>query len=78
MKDVWYLHDIDMFTTDGNEAQRWLDAGKSVTNLKKKIESLECKIDSLMLEYCPEEMTDEQFENWASHQKRIYPIGLEK
>ena len=29
---------------------------------------LEAKIDELMLEYCPDEMTEEQYENWAKHQ----------
>jgi hypothetical protein len=34
----------------------------------KKIESLQAKIDSLMLEFCPEQMTEEQIENWKKHQ----------
>ena len=32
------------------------------------IDQLEYKIDELMLEYCPDEMTKEQMENWAKHQ----------
>jgi len=32
------------------------------------IESLQAKIDALMLEYCPDEMTKEQLTNWAEHQ----------
>lgn len=28
----------------------------------------QAKIDQLMLEYCPDEMTLEQIENWANHQ----------
>ena len=31
-------------------------------------QELENKIDSLMLEYCPDEMTKEQIENWEKHQ----------
>jgi hypothetical protein len=32
------------------------------------IAELEAKIDALMLEFCPEDMTPEQRANWASHQ----------
>ena len=34
----------------------------------KMIESLQARIDSLMLEYCPDEMTEEQINEWARHQ----------
>ena len=33
-------------------------------------------IDRLMLEYCPGEMTQEQMDEWASHQK-AYKVDLE-
>lgn len=33
----------------------------------------QARIDSLMLEYCPDEMTSEQVENWAAHQVRCSP-----
>ena len=33
--------------------------------------SLQAKIDALMLEYCPDEMTKEQMDNWASHQVAV-------
>jgi hypothetical protein len=36
-----------------------------------EISHLKFKIDSLMLEFCPSEMTQEQVENWAEHQKKI-------
>lgn len=32
------------------------------------IEELEARVDALMLEYCPDEMTDEQKARWAAHQ----------
>jgi len=32
-------------------------------------QAMQYKIDMLMLEYCPEEMTQEQKDNWARHQK---------
>lgn len=31
--------------------------------------AMQAQIDRLMLEYCPEEMTPEQVENWGRHQK---------
>ena len=34
-----------------------------------EIDRLQAKIDSLMLEHCPDEMTPEQLENWERHQK---------
>jgi hypothetical protein len=33
-------------------------------------EALQAKLDALMLEYCPDEMTPEQIENWQRHQRR--------
>ncbi len=33
--------------------------------------SLQAKIDALMLEYCPNEMTKEQIENWKRHQQPL-------
>ena len=34
----------------------------------KQIEDLQAKIDLLMLEYCPDEMTKELIEDWEKHQ----------
>lgn len=34
-----------------------------------EIERLQAKIDALMLEYCPDEMTPEQRTEWAKHQR---------
>lgn len=36
---------------------------------KAENERLQAQIDRLMLEYCPDEMTDEQKDNWAKHQR---------
>lgn len=38
---------------------------------KHKLDALQAKIDSLMLEFCPEEMTKEQVEEWSRHQKKV-------
>ncbi len=35
---------------------------------ERKVEELPAKIDSLMLEYCPDEMTEAQIKNWGKHQ----------
>ena len=34
-----------------------------------EIERLQAKIDALMLEYCPDEMTPEQVSEWGRHQR---------
>ena len=36
--------------------------------LARERDSLQAKIDALMFEYCPDEMTEEQIDNWANHQ----------
>lgn len=37
----------------------------------RKRDAAEAKLDAIMLEYCPEEMTKEQKIRWAQHQKPI-------
>jgi hypothetical protein len=37
--------------------------------LRRKIDSQQAKIDALMLEYCPDEMTKDQIDNWAEAQQ---------
>jgi hypothetical protein len=44
-----------------------------IHTLKTRIAALEAKIDALMLEYCQNEMTSEQRENWARHQVASAP-----
>lgn len=39
---------------------------------------LQAKIDALMLEYCPDEMTPEQMETWAAHQAPVPEEESEK
>lgn len=53
----------------GNFVRLDKDAGEVVAKLIAKNASLQAKIDSLMLEYCPNDMTEEQLTNWAKHQK---------
>lgn len=35
----------------------------------RKADALQAQLDALMLEYCPDEMTEAQKDNWAKHQK---------
>jgi len=39
--------------------------------LAKECDARQAKIDSLMLEHCPDEMAQEQKDNWAKHQKPV-------
>ena len=49
-------------------------AATLLRQLVKEVDAKQAKIDALMLEYCPEEMTQEQIDNWASHQ-RVVKVG---
>jgi len=42
---------------------------KVVNDLRQENGALQAKIDRLMLEYCPDEMTEEQRENWGLDQR---------
>ena len=39
------------------------------SSLSRRIESHQARIDALMLEFCPDEMTAEQKAEWAGHQR---------
>jgi hypothetical protein len=46
-----------------------LKAGDEVLMvMARRIVELEAQVDALMLEYCPDEMTDDQVRNWGKHQ----------
>ena len=38
---------------------------------RQSAKALQAKIDALMLEFCPEDMTKEQLERWAKSQKPV-------
>jgi hypothetical protein len=48
----------------------WNAQQAEITPLKKDVSTLQCAIDRLMLEFCPDEMTAEQVEEWGKHQSR--------
>jgi len=64
----------DMYADDykGHVCYR---AAKYILALERQEKNLQVKIDALMLEYCPCEMTEEQKTKWGKAQK---PINTEK
>ncbi len=44
---------------------------KNRITLLKKLDALQAEIDMLMLEYCPEDMTEDQKETWGKYQVPI-------
>ncbi len=46
-----------------NAMQRFAEAAA------QKADSLQAQLDAMMLEFCPEEMTEAQKDNWAKHQR---------
>lgn len=57
------------------EIDEWLQAFAKNSDQVKRVEKLEARIDTLMLEYCPDEMTEEQIANWEKHQKHSPEAG---
>ena len=39
-----------------------------VGKVQQRLEYMQSQIDELMLEYCPDEISKEQFDNWAKNQ----------
>lgn len=58
-------HRIETFAALHRKAL--IESGELVP--REKADALQAQIDSLMLEYCPEEMTAEQLENWRKAQQ---------
>lgn len=50
----------------------------TVSNLKIASNAKQAKIDALMIEYCPSEMSDEQRSEWAKHQRPAQPQHSEQ
>lgn len=48
-------------------------ARAAVVQLVKDAAAKQAKIDALMLEYCPDEMTDEQVHAWGLRQRKVSP-----
>lgn len=48
---------------------------KKLVEVIRERNALQARVDELMLEYCPDEMTPEQRANWAAHQ---VPVSAEE
>jgi hypothetical protein len=46
----------------------YLEQFDRAEQLQREVNAKQAHIDRLMLEYCPDEMTPEQIENWKRHQ----------
>lgn len=44
---------------------------KSIATLERELDAKQAKIDELMLEYCPDEITDEQWDEYRKHQVTV-------
>ena len=44
-----------------------------IQELEAEVAAKQAKIDALMMEFCPEDVTEEQYEEWAKHQKPVQP-----
>jgi hypothetical protein len=61
--DPGYDHWPDELDPEGE----WVRYGDHL----KAVASMQARIDELMLEYCPAEMTKEQLDEWAKHQVAV-------
>lgn len=66
VRDPWDKHQYDLKLMI--EYETMVKAAPGI-EYHKALDYLQSKIDALMLEYCPEEMTQEQLSNWSSHQQ---------
>lgn len=54
---------------------------EEIESLRQQLSAAQAKIDELMLEYCPEEMTNEQIAEYEKHQRpawRNFSLELKK
>jgi hypothetical protein len=53
-----------------SEAMKWYgEMVQHARQLERELNAKQAEVDRLMLEYCPQEMTAEQMQTWASHQR---------
>ena len=45
---------------------------KKEKELKRQLDAKQAKIDELMLEYCPDEVTDDQWDEYQKHQRVVF------
>lgn len=62
-----YLRHIDAMTREGLHDKSAIAGELAARDIE--IERLQARLDALMLEHCPDDMTPEQLSNWAAHQR---------
>lgn len=62
--DRWYDHIVSVLTPTTHET-----CDIRIENLTRALHAKQAKIDALMLEFCPGEMSAEQRAEWATHQQ---------
>ena len=67
IRDLGYRYEFGMWIQ-----QHAIDVDFART-LEEECALLQARIDSLMLEYCPDEMTPEQRANWEANQRAATP-----
>lgn len=67
--DDWLRRSIPMTGGQQYIASAAWEAGAASRDAE--IAYLQSRIDELMLEYCPNEMTKDQLDNWAEHQRPV-------
>lgn len=63
-------HLSDDYVVDKNGA--WGSKSAALDWYRRELDAKQAKIDELMLEYCPDEMTEKQLVEWAKHQRVVY------
>ena len=51
------------------QARALSEARREIERLRERLAAAESKVDALMLEFCPDEMSDEQRSRWADSQR---------
>lgn len=59
---------IESVIDEYDERQRIFTKYELTVIMQNLADRMQASIDLLMLEHCPEEMTEEQLENWELHQ----------
>lgn len=62
--------DVAAIHKSAREGESW-HAYQRHKRWQEKYDALQAKLDAVMLEFCPEEMTPEQMKNWERHQRPV-------
>lgn len=69
------IEDVINTRAEFGARQVWFTKSDVMELMQEALNCKQAEIDSLMLEFCPEDMTEEQLDNWESHQ---IPISDER